>query len=611
MIRRGFPNIVILIGIVVFALSVIGGYLWISTKQLEKTVLETPNTGRQQIIEPPPKPEIEEPKETPFERVEREEVLEELEKPKKIIPSPTEKLPEESEKPQEELALPETRPEIPETMAFEVKVPSNTPEEDLIFLRYWHPTPPVGVSEVTNAIQMERVAPFTYRVEVKLEDFKGRDAGYTGIEYRYVRADWWDMSTAEVLTAEEADFWVHDVSNWGDRYRQVAFDPGKIQKDVIKRWRWFPRDGIPVENTSDIVAEGTFLQRVNGIEFRSGQGIQDLYLPSYDNYFDSLAQRLKEKNYTWAAVYPPWDWIREDPLPLVGNPIDYGREDPSYPDEKLILQIRALKKAGLKILLAPQICCTSIGTQNRSEEWKAVYLDEVEKFLVHFALIAQQTGSDAFLFEPYIIPSDRSEEERIDKMLRSVKEVYSGEVGTKVSPFILDFTDEPTYKVAGIIPGIADLSWGNSVDFILYPSEGRISSLDNPTKEQLVEGVGILLDVVKPVYDAFGKPVIVQTSEPSIKGSWKYKPFLLGGFIPGEGEEETGWELHEYSGEDQARIVDAYFEAIRQRPWIIGLIQFGYEHWDLPLLGNWSVRAKPAEDVWVKWNNLIYKNKGK
>jgi len=161
MIRRGFPNIVILIGIVVFALSVIGGYLWISTKQLEKTVLETPNTGRQQIIEPPPKPEIEEPKETPFERVEREEVLEELEKPKKIIPSPTEKLPEESEKPQEELALPETRPEIPETMAFEVKVPSNTPEEDLIFLRYWHPTPPVGVSEVTNAIQMERVAPFT------------------------------------------------------------------------------------------------------------------------------------------------------------------------------------------------------------------------------------------------------------------------------------------------------------------------------------------------------------------------------------------------------------------------------------------------------------------
>lgn len=494
----------------------------------------------------------------------------------------------------------------PETMIFEVRVPDNTPEGDLIFLRYWHPTPPVGVSKVKNAIQMEKVAPFTYRVEVRLEDFKGRDPGYTGIEYIYVRADWWDTNTAEALTAEEADFWVHDISHWANRYRQVTFEPGKIQRDVVKRWRWFPPNGTPVENTSSITPTGTFPKRVNGIEFRSGQGITDGYLPSYDNYFEPLAQRLKNNGYTWIAVYPPWQWIDDDP-PKIGNMLELGLGDPpNYPDEKLILQIKSFKKAGLKVLVAPQICCTSIDTNDRSREWQETYMDEVERFLVHYARIAQETNSDAFLFEPYLIPSDKNEEERVDQMLQAVREVYTGEIGTKVSPFILDFTEEPTYEVAGVIPDVADLTWGDSVDFILYPSEGRISPLDNPTKEQLVEGVGELLNVVKPVYDAFGKPVIVQTSEPSVKGSWKYKPFLLEGFIPGEVDDDNSWVLHEYSGQDQARIVDAYFEAIRQRPWIIGLIQFGYGHWDFPLLGSWSIRGQPAEDVWRKWNDLIY-----
>ena len=69
-------------------------------------------------------------------------------------------------------------------------------------------------------------------------------------------------------------------------------------------------------------------------------------------------------------------------------------------------------------------------------------------------------------------------------------------------------------------------------------------------------------------------------------------------------DDDTAWEFHEYSGEDQTRLVDAYFEAVNQRPWIVGMFEFGYPFWDLPLLGGSEIRAKPAEDVWRKWNDM-------
>jgi len=55
----------------------------------------------------------------------------------------------------------ETAPEpLPETMIFELTVPDNTPVDDLIFLRYWNPTPPVDISEdeFRNTFLMKKVA---------------------------------------------------------------------------------------------------------------------------------------------------------------------------------------------------------------------------------------------------------------------------------------------------------------------------------------------------------------------------------------------------------------------------------------------------------------------
>jgi predicted AAA+ superfamily ATPase len=57
----------------------------------------------------------------------------------------------------------------------------------------------------------------------------------------------------------------------------------------------------------------------------------------------------------------------------------------------------------------------------------------------------------------------------------------------------------------------------------------------------------------------------------------------------------------------QSRVVQAYFEAIKERPWVTGFFLFGYEYEERPLAVEWSARGKPAEDVWRKWNRVIYK----
>ncbi len=64
--------------------------------------------------------------------------------------------------------------------------------------------------------------------------------------------------------------------------------------------------------------------------------------------------------------------------------------------------------------------------------------------------------------------------------------------------------------------------------------------------------------------------------------------------------------IYEFNTEDHARTVNAYFQAIAERPWVIGYFHFGYTHWEYPLAADMSIRGKPAEDIWREWNGVVY-----
>ena len=243
------------------------------------------------------------------------------------------------------------------TLVFEVTIPENTPEGDTVWI-------------YVRQIPYKMIKKSSYTYTITLNETQLFGGGYVPqggekIRYRYSR-NGYDFRTAEYLvpTPEEPD---RDTDNyfWTKHGREISYKPGKIQKDTIERWRWFP-EGEMITKTTGLEPSGKFLPRVNNVQFRSGQTIEDLYVPAFHDFFNSTAKHLKDQEFTWVEIDPPWQLIEVDDLPRVANDME---NNPNYPDDEAFLEeVRAYKKQGLKVLIAPQLCCSPPDTTNRPQK---------------------------------------------------------------------------------------------------------------------------------------------------------------------------------------------------------------------------------------------------
>ncbi len=483
-----------------------------------------------------------------------------------------------------------------EGMKFSVTVPENTPEGDTVW---------VYVRQIPH--KMGKIDDFRYSLTLNETQLFGE--GYIlgqneRIRYRYSR-NGYNFRTAEYLkpTPEEPD---RDTDNyfWTKHGRETQFQAGKFQEDKVERWRFFPEEDVPIIRTTLLEPQGNFLPRISNVQFRSGQTIEDLYADAFYEFFDSTATHIKGQGYTWVEIDPPWQWTEVEGLPRVSNKIE---DNPNYPDDETFLEeVRAYKQQGLKVLVAPQLCCTELDIKNRSEEWWKVYFDETQKFLVHFATLAQQTDADAF---SYAINEWDSEDAQIDfekewgEIFGGIREVFDGEVGEMVWVLGPGVSPSPTP-----IPDAGSLKWADELDFILVHSDFPLSEKNNPTDEELKQEADAVLDGIKVLYDEFDKPIILRNGYFNVKYSWKGQKFYSISSIPWISDPEVALKesKYEFDTEDHARTINAQFRAIAERPWVVGYLHFGYTHWEDPLSPWMSVRGKPTEDVWRKWNEVIY-----
>jgi hypothetical protein len=480
---------------------------------------------------------------------------------------------------------------------FKVVVPNNTPEQDNIHILI------TDIPPHSKELKMEKVGSSTYEISFSQSDL-GQAYDFPKIKYRYDR-NGMGFTTAEYLPEgikKEPKIAPEDEEGSSFAYRVTTFEEGKVQEDKIKRWRWFPEGKIVKEDISALGPTGKFLERVGGRKFLSGVGVEDLYVPQMDPFFDVLANRVKEKGYNFVVLYPPLQMKEVGGKPKIVNDLE---NNPNYPnDEKLIEHISAFKKKGLKVFMEPQVCCEANDTSNKSTSWWDTYIKEATAFLVQNAKVAEKSGVDALLFDTYNIDQEMSGySQKMQTMFNEAKKYYKGEMFAKVVPFLPEGTNSPK----GFIPDLDRMSWADDVDFFVYDAEGELSPKSNPTKAELAEGAGKLIDLTKTVYDTFGKPVLVRSSYFAVKQSWKSTPFYQSIVIPAEEKYDLGYAKGgELSTYDQARVDNAFFEAISKRPWVIGFVHFGYYHWDMPTLPHWSIRGRVAEDVWVKWNDFIF-----
>lgn len=467
------------------------------------------------------------------------------------------------------------------SMTFEVIVPKNTPPDDIIYI----------YTNAQRGKRMKKIDSFTHRVKFTREQV-GIGEKEDTVKYRYTRndANFW---TAEYLEPDTNDYF------WTELGRKTQFQVGKVQRDVVTRWRWLPPDNVPIVSTTSLKPVGEFLPRINSEPFRSGQILEDLYIEGFRDHFETTAKHAKEIGYTWIEIDPPWQWAEEKGLPKVAN---LAEDNPNYPDgQTLIDEIQAIKSQGLKVMLGPQLCCTILATQDRSQDWWDAYFSETTRFLVHFAKIAQQSDVDAI---HYAVQNDYPGNDyaaRWSAVFKEVQKYFSGEIGEMV----WNFGSQP----GAIIPNADFITWGDELDYFYVAIDMPISLSDNPSDEELQHGAGKMLDGVKQLYDRYKKPVFVRTTYFNVKKTWKGNSFYSISSVPwlSDPEQKLKDSPYELGTHDQVRVIQAYFRAIAERPWILGYAQFGYTHWEYPLAADLSIRGKPSEDLWRKWNRLIYK----
>ncbi|MBI3494811.1 hypothetical protein HY004_02410 [Candidatus Saccharibacteria bacterium] len=158
------------------------------------------------------------------------------------------------------------------------------------------------------------------------------------------------------------------------------------------------------------------------------------------------------------------------------------------------------------------------------------------------------------------------------------------------------------------IPDTTFVTWGDALDFFLVATEFPLSTKNNPSEDELEKKKKSVIEGAKKFYEKFQKPIIVRNGYFNVKYSWKGQEFYQIGSIPwiSDPEAKLKESQYEFNTVDHARTVHAYFRAIAGRPWVVGYFHFGYTHWEDPLSPWMSIRSKPAEDVWHKWNKVIY-----
>ncbi len=466
-------------------------------------------------------------------------------------------------------------------LTFEVTVPKNTPPEDVIYI----------YTNDQKGKRMEKIGPYSHRVALTKEQIGPLARGDT-VRYRYTRneANFW---TAEYLEPDTNDHF------WTQLGRTTRFVPGTVKRDVVSRWRWFPSESVPIVRTTKLTPTGTFRPRIGGQAWRSGQILEDLFVEGFRDHFATTAAHLKKLGYRWVEIDPPWQWTEKNGWPRVANLV---ADNPNYPDdETLLTEIRAFKAAGLNVMLGPQLCCTGLSTQNRSGAWWDAYFAETTKFLGQMARLAERADADAI---HYAVSNDYNKsdaDQRWRAVFRAVQKNFSGDVGE----MLWNFGSTP----GEIIPDADYITWGDELDYFYIAIDTPLARGDSPTDAELKEGAERMLDGVKQLYDRYQKPVFVRTAYNNVRQSWQGNAYYDISSIPwvSDPEQKLAKSKYAFGPHDQARVIQAYFRAIAERPWVVGYAQFGYTHWEYPLAADLSVRGKPAEDLWRKWNEFIYR----
>ncbi|HEX76948.1 MAG TPA: hypothetical protein G4O03_00830 [Dehalococcoidia bacterium] len=445
----------------------------------------------------------------------------------------------------------------PVQVGFWVTLPYNTPADDVIYLA--GEAPELGSMEDPKAVAMTRVNEVTWSANVTLK------AG-EAIRYRYTRGSWerseLALRTLEVKYANQTTY------------------------DAVVRWADLPLPMPP---------------RVENWTFMGGARVPDAWLPDHLLWTGSTMDAAKKDGLGWIKINAVYDFERIDPLPL-----GRSRGFLTYPSEDLELQIKEIRRKGLKIYLAPQAInypqqlLTDEEKAQKSREWWEALMREYEKMTLYYADIAEETGVEMLGLYRVVSPGDLTTvvdrswvNQKMDEVIWQVRQRYHGLVAYS------------GYYIGGEF-GFAEETWDffHNVDVLENQWGGPLSETDDPSISQMEETGANLVDTyLKPIYLEYGKPIVNAVGYISADGGsqgWAKYQGEPPGIMPSYPyDEEVPLDLQE-----QADVYEGLLRVIAERPWMIGVFAHTYLYLDA-LTKEENVRGKPTAKVMEKWYRLL------
>jgi len=458
---------------------------------------------------------------------------------------------------------------------FEANVPSNTPVGDIIYIQFnpygW--TEPLPMWPIGNNI-------WVYKLYSPLNIL-------SSFGYRYCRA-------GQCGTADDAET-MGDSSR--GRFVTTSVAPQNIV-DTITNWAW-----LDANNPGSLVGAPVTVRQndfVTGVELLPTQH------PNWVTSIPQAMQNIQALGANWVILTPTWTFA--DTVPLVLAPVP-GKDSFWNDTYRMTNQARGLNLT-TALFPTPRFTTNPVGFWNsasRNASWWDAWFNHYQAFLVNYADLASQSGSQALIIggewvspalpggtlldqnTPSGVPSNAVD--RWKNIIAELRNHFRGKIF-----WALPYTEEAVEAPLEIL---------ESVDGIYLLWDIKLSDSSIPTKQEMSSEAGRLLDNgISPLSSIIGKPIIISVSYPSVDNA-------ASGCVPdGQGGCLRWQELNNSSNATissarnlqlQSDLYEAILTAINERAWVAGFVSRGYYPPTILQDKSASVHGKPAADVLWYW----------
>lgn len=458
---------------------------------------------------------------------------------------------------------------------FEASVPSNTPVGDIIYIQFnpygW--TEPIPMWPIGNNH-------WVYKLYSPLNIL-------SSFGYRFCRAG----------QCGSAD----DIETMGDsskgRFVTSSVAPQNIV-DTITGWAWLD------ETSPGSLVGAPVTVRQN--DFIAGVELQPTQHPNWVTSIPQAMQNIQALGANWVILTPTWTFVKTDPLILAPIP---GKDSFWNDTYRMTNQARGLNMT-TALFPTPRFSTNPNAFWNsasRNASWWEAWFNYYQAFLVNYADLAAQSGSQALVLggewvapalpggtlsdqtTPSGVPANAMD--RWKNIIAELRNHFRGKIF-----WALPYTQEAVEAPLEIL---------ESVDGIYLLWDIKLSGSSIPTKQEMSSEVGRLLDNgIAPLSSIIGKPIIISVSYPSVDKA-------ASGCVPNGQGGCLRWQELNPSTEDikslnrdvqlQSDIYEAILTAINERAWVAGFVSRGYYPPTILQDKSASVRGKPAADVLWYW----------